>query len=255
MAMDGSDVALFPFLPYIFQDVWEIGASPEIVVDLIKKHSSNYSALRLLDLGCGKGAVSIKIAKELGCNCIGIDALEAFISQANNKAMRQAVNDLCEFKTGDIRQEIKNLRNFNIVLLGAIGPVFGDYYSTLTAVKPCLAQNGIIIIDDGYIEDDSSFRHPLIEKKSIILKQISKAKMQLIDELIVSKEAIKESEANLFPSIEKRCRELINKYPSKKQLFINYINKQKKENYLLENEITCATMVLAAFIKDAEKLK
>ncbi len=245
VAMDGSDVALFPFLPYILQDVWEMGASPKIIIDLIKKHSSNYSNLRLLDLGCGKGAVSIKTAEELHCNCVGVDALEVFIKEANDKAAQHGVSNLCKFKTADIRHEIKNLRNFNIILLGAIGPVFGDYYSTLTAIKPCLNQNGIIIIDDGYIEDDSNFKHSLIEKKSVIVEQISKAGMQLIDEVIIGKDTVRELEENLFPSIQKRCLELINKYPEKQQLFINYINKQKQEADALENKITCATILLS----------
>lgn len=37
IAMDGSDKELFPFLPYIFQDIWEIGADPDAIIKLIKK--------------------------------------------------------------------------------------------------------------------------------------------------------------------------------------------------------------------------
>ena len=59
MAMDGTSSNLFPFLPYIFQDLWEIGTSPEIVLTLVKKHTTDYSNLKVLDLGCGKGAVLI----------------------------------------------------------------------------------------------------------------------------------------------------------------------------------------------------
>ncbi|HEY7751782.1 MAG TPA: hypothetical protein VH917_05770, partial [Ignavibacteriaceae bacterium] len=66
-AMDGTDSSIFPHLPYIFQDVWELGASPETVIDLIKKYFNNYHHLRLLDLGCGKGAVSVKTAKAFHC--------------------------------------------------------------------------------------------------------------------------------------------------------------------------------------------
>ncbi len=56
IAMDGSDIELFPFLPYILQDVWEIGADPEAIKKLIKKHCNNLAELKVLDLGCGKGA-------------------------------------------------------------------------------------------------------------------------------------------------------------------------------------------------------
>jgi predicted RNA methylase len=75
-AMDGSERALFPYLPYILQDLWELGASPGEIIELVRKHANNYSRLRILDLGCGKGAVSIQLAKELNCSCLGVDAVK-----------------------------------------------------------------------------------------------------------------------------------------------------------------------------------
>ncbi|MBU4450784.1 MAG: hypothetical protein KKE35_05770 [Actinobacteria bacterium] len=51
-AMDGTDSGLFPFLPYILQELWEIGASPEVIIRLVRKHTNNYSSLSMLDLGC-----------------------------------------------------------------------------------------------------------------------------------------------------------------------------------------------------------
>jgi SAM-dependent methyltransferase len=74
-AMDVSDMELLPFLPYILQDFWEIGADPGTIVALIRKHGNNRERLRVLDLGCGKGAVSVRIAAELGHACYGIDAI------------------------------------------------------------------------------------------------------------------------------------------------------------------------------------
>ncbi|MBU4494246.1 MAG: class I SAM-dependent methyltransferase, partial [Acidobacteria bacterium] len=53
-AMDGADSNLFPYLPYILQDLWEIGSSPEVIIELIRKHTNDYSSLKILDLGCGK---------------------------------------------------------------------------------------------------------------------------------------------------------------------------------------------------------
>lgn len=37
-AMDGSDIKIFPYLPYILQDLWELGAIPDTMIKLIKKH-------------------------------------------------------------------------------------------------------------------------------------------------------------------------------------------------------------------------
>ena len=123
-AMDGSESKLFPFLPYIFQDLWEIGASPEVIIELVHKHTKNHSDLKVLDLGCGKGAVSIKLANEFKCKCVGIDAVKKFIKEANEKAKEFGVDDFCRFEVADIREKVKELTHFDIIILGAIGPVF-----------------------------------------------------------------------------------------------------------------------------------
>jgi cyclopropane fatty-acyl-phospholipid synthase-like methyltransferase len=243
-AMDGSDKELFPYLPYILQDLWEIGADPEAIIRLIGKHFTNIDRLKILDLGCGKGAVSIKVSQKYGCHCYGIDAIPEFIDYAKEKAIKCKVEQLNIFETGDIREKIKGLLTYDIIILGAIGPVFGDYFNTLTTLSKCLNESGIFIIDDGYIENKSDYTHPLIQKQKAILQQIDSAGMQLIEDDIIRKDDIKDSDDYIFDNLEKRCFELINKYPDKKELFENYIKKQEIENDVLESKVVCSTMVI-----------
>lgn len=243
-AMDGADIELFKFLPYILQDLWEIGADPEIIIKLICKHFDKQAQLHVLDLGCGKGAVSIKVAEKLSCNCHGIDAIPEFIEEANRKAIEHHVERLCKFEVDDIRECVKTLPVNDVIILGAIGPVFGDYYSTLSTLSKCLGKDGVIIIDDGYIENDSSYTHPLIVKKEKILQQISLAGMRLVDDEIIVKDNIKELDDYIFNKLKSRCEELINKYPDKQKIFQNYIKRQEEENNVLENKVVCSTMVI-----------
>lgn len=245
-AMDGSSAELFPFIPYILQDIWELGASPDIVISLVKKHSksNNYRSLRVLDLGCGKGAVPIRISESLDCFCLGIDALGEFIQEAEKKAQEYNVNALCRFITGDIRREVPYLRGFDIIILGSIGPVLGDCYETLTTLDHCLGDEGIIIIDDGYIDDNSSYTHSGVLTRSEITAQISRADMILIDEIISERDRIRESDEYIFKRLKKRCEELIMSWPEKRALFEGYIKDQEREGEALANEIICSTMVI-----------
>lgn len=243
-AMDGSDKELFPYLPYILQDLWEIGTDSDIIIKLIDKQFTNYNNLKVLDLGCGKGAVSIKISIKFGCHCLGIDAISEFIEYAQQKALEFNVEHLCKFETGDIRERVRDLSNYDIIILGAIGPVFGDYYSTLTTLSKCLNDKGIFIVDDGYIKNDSDYNHPLIQKQKSIIQQIESAGFQLIGETIIQKDDIKNSDDYIFKNLKMRCNELIDKHPDKKEIFTNYIAKQEEENYVLENKVICSTMVI-----------
>lgn len=245
MALDGTDKELFFYLPDILQDLWEIGSDPDVIIEAVRKHKVKESpALQLLDLGCGKGAVSIRVAEKLGCKCFGIDAIEEFIREAEKKALEHRVDELCTFAVGDIRKMIDTAARYDIVVLGSIGPVFGDYFSTLTSTSRVLENDGIIIVDDGYIPSESDYTHPQILRKDAVLKQIGDAGMRLIDEIIIQQEDIKSSDDYIFSKIENRCKELIRKYPDKKKLFEGYIEKQQEENDALENRIVCSTMII-----------
>lgn len=244
IAMDGSDKELFPFLPYILQDIWEIGADPDAIIKLIKKYCSNIAELNVLDLGCGKGAVSVKVSQKLGCTCYGIDAIPEFVEFAQRKAIEYKVNHLCIFEKGDIREKVKELSCYDVVILGAIGPVFGDYFATLSTLAKCLKGNGIFIIDDAYINDNSDFSHPLMFKKSDIVQQIEKAGMELVENDVMDRDDIVDSDDYIFENLKMRCNELIEKYPNKRNLFLDYIRKQEFENDVLENKVIGTTLVI-----------
>jgi cyclopropane fatty-acyl-phospholipid synthase-like methyltransferase len=233
-AMDGSqDSEIVSFLPYILQDFWEIGTPPEIIINLVQKHCKNYTGINVLDLGCGKGAVSVKLAEVLNCNSYGIDGIPEFIETSKEKAREHGVDSLCRFEIGDIREKINGLGKFNVIILGAIGQVFGNYYATLTTLSKHLTKEGIIIINDAYIEDTSEFQHPEILPHQEVLSQIKQAGMKLIDEHIEETDTYAEE----FENLQKRCRELIAKHPEKTVLFENYIKSQAEEYDVLENKI------------------
>ncbi|HDR52606.1 MAG TPA: class I SAM-dependent methyltransferase [Mariniphaga anaerophila] len=244
-SLDCSDAAILPWLPFILQDFWEMGSDSDTIIHLIKKHlKSNPAKSKVLDLGCGKGAISVKTAKKLGCSCLGIDAISEFIDFARLKANEYRVSHLCIFETGDIRKMINRPARYDIIISGAIGPVLGNYYETLTKLKLCLNETGIIIIDDGYIGNKSRFTHPQMLKKSELLKQVDTTGMVLADEVTTDAKGKKnESYDAKYNNLEERCLVLISMHPDKAGMFLNFLKKQRAEYNLLKSEITCSTMV------------
>ena len=245
IAMDSKeDVAIVPFLPYILQDFWGLGTPPEIVINLVQKHCKRYSNLNVLDLGCGKGAVSVKLAAALKYNCYGIDGIPEFIETAKEKAQEYGVDSLCRFEVGDVRivetRLIASLHNkFDVIILGAIGQVFGDYYTMLTTLSKHLNPDGMIIINDAYINDSSTFQHPSVLYRRQLLKQVEQAGMELIDE---NTDASTDS-AEEFENLKKRCVELMAKHPEKTSLFENYLQTQADEYEALKTQMTGSIMV------------
>jgi SAM-dependent methyltransferase len=80
---------------------------------------------RLLDLFCGNGRVSIRMA-EKGFTTVGVDISKGFIADARKKAVAHQVSDAVTFHVGDAR----NLRQ----LLGSRTPPFDVVVNTWTSV-------------------------------------------------------------------------------------------------------------------------
>lgn len=243
-AMDLSETTLLPFLPYILQDFWEMGSQPETMVRLVDHHRPHQGQLKVLDLGCGKGAVSVKLARQVGCFCHGIDGVQEFIAVAQTKAREFAVDHLCHFEVADARVKAPLLSGFDVVILGAIGPVFGNYFETLSSISSCLKPDGIIVMDDGYLNEAHPVQIPPLLKKGEMLAQVTQAGMQLIDEITsAEEEGLFESYNSDIQHIEKRCLELIDRHPEQTALFQQYLQNQRDEYQKLSTDIIGSTMV------------
>ncbi len=243
-AMDGSDSRIVPFLPYILQDSWELGTDPETVIDIVRRHTRGHSRLRIADLGCGKGAVSVRLAGSFGCRSLGLDGIREFVDGAEAKALEAGVSRLCLFEVGDIRERIEALGRYDVIVLGAIGQVFGDYRATLATLAPHLRGDGLIVIDDGFLPDDSASAHPQVLKRGEAMSQIAAAGMRLVEEVSVEEEAVKSQNETMFRDLRKRCLELMARFPERKAIFEDYIRRQVEENEFLESGVECAVLAI-----------
>jgi ubiquinone/menaquinone biosynthesis C-methylase UbiE len=196
-----------------------------------------------LDLGCGKGAVSVKLAAKLKCKCYGIDAIPEFIASSKEKAKEYGVDTLCRFEIGDVREKIEKLDKFDVIILGATGSIFDDYYTALKTLSKHLTKKGIIIIEEAYLDDNITFQHPPLLSRGELLNQFEQAKTKLIDEITVDYNEFIDKDKEM-EHIILRCNELKLKYPEKSSLFQNYAKNQDYENDVLQNKVNGSVMVL-----------
>ena len=261
-AMGVHQEDLLIYLPYIVQDQWELGSDPGIIISMIERHFTGpdhgghseshgpssppprgLQDLRVLDLGCGKGAVSVLLAKRYGCTCLGIDGMPEFIYDARKKAAEHGVTHLCTFETGDLRERVKDLSGFDIVILGGVGPVFGEYRTTLSAVSRCLNGQGIIILDDGYLPDGEDTPHPQYITRNELHREIELAGLSPVDEVIHGKEDVVTRCHREFALRKERCQELMGRSQDQ-SLYWSYLNRQEAEIDLLNRGLIRSTMML-----------
>lgn len=245
-SLDGKNTEMYPFIPYLLQDLWEMGSSSENVLNMLNKNDvpQKFSNLNIFDLGCGKGGISIPIVKKLNASVTGVDGMADFIADAVAKSKEWGVENKCNFLYGDIRSAVQNYSNFNIIILGSIGNVLGDVKQTLSKLEKCLVPNGYVLLDDAYIPDELKLESDNYLSEKEFYNQIKQSNFDVIEIIKHSAESFVDENNQMFNKIKKRAGELSVFHPDKKHLFKFYLASQTNENLLLEKSLQCFTVLL-----------
>jgi SAM-dependent methyltransferase len=242
-ALTAETTELIPFLPYLLQDFWELGINPDIVAELIDRHVSLSESTRILDLACGKGAVSVRLAQRLRVKVKGIDLIPEFIEYAAQKAQEFNVDDLCEFAIGDINDAVEIEKNYDCVIFGAIGAVLGNLTETLSKLKVTVRSGGYLLLDNYDLIGE--------EQWTALFREAGLKQIEAVPDNCSEKNGNgsfqRVAVSNLgMSAIIKRANELIAKHPDKKKIFEGYISSQQKEYDWLEsqNSLDSVTWVL-----------
>ena len=247
LTADTTDI--IPFLPFLLQDLWELGSSGQEMLVLLEQHVPITAGFTALDLGCGKGAVSVTLAKTLGIRCKGIDLLEDFIREANKKAVELGADGLCRFDVGDIKHAVKKERDYDLVIFGAVGDVLGDRPDTLSALMSVIKPGGYILLDNGYrlADDDSTLlfdgEYPTFDEWKALF---AKAGLNLI---AYSPAEDRPNDDRDFECISQRAQELIREYPQHRIMFEHYVQNQRDEYDDLAERVIGVTMLLQKKVK------
>jgi len=246
MSLDGRNVELYPYLPYLLKDLWEIGTSPEHIIELLDRQDRDFhdSELLVLDLGCGKGATVIPLAKKYGFSTMGIDAVSEFIQFARDKAGEWDMVDKCRFEVGDIREYVQKCGPCDIIILGSIGPVLGNIQQTLTILAKTLKPGGIVLLDDAYIPDGSEFYHNGYLPEAQFMKQIRRSGFEITDMIVYDNAAVIKDNEEIYRHIRRRAEELSDIYPGLRYIFEDYLATQRIKNKILEDHMICAVMLM-----------
>jgi cyclopropane fatty-acyl-phospholipid synthase-like methyltransferase len=231
---------LIPFIPYLIQDLFELGSSPETIIEILDSLHLNKKT-KVLDLACGKGAVSINIAKQLGFACKGIDLFKPFFEIAEVKALEAGVNHLCQFEVMDINNAVEQERDYDVVILAAAESVLGEIDEAIGSLRKCIRAGGIIIYDGAYLNENSSIANPdysVIKKYKETLKQLTSYGDEIIREVIVPSNETMKINKDYTDAIRIRANELALIHPDQKKLFFDYVKNQEAECSIIENDIT-----------------
>lgn len=236
-----------PYLPKLLIDLWELGSSIDQIVEMVKKLNLPADETKVLDLGCGKGAVSIKIAKKFRFSTTGIDASKSFLEDAIQKARKLQVSHLCHFEFGDIREYTQTERDFDLVIYASLGNVLGNYKQITGKLRKMVDVGGYLLIDDGFLNDNARLEREGYEhyfQHDKVIQQLTSFGDTIIQEVIVPDETIRSINYGYLEAIKRRSEELIKKKPELKKAISEYIKNQEVECEIISKHITGAVWLL-----------
>ncbi len=231
-----SDAKLLPYLPYLIQDLWAMGSSVEQIIESIAELNLPKRTTKILDLGCGKGAVSISIAVKFGFHVTGIDAMPEFLKDAERKAQEFNTAELCEFIKADIFEYTKIEHDFDVVMLASLGGMFESNKATLAILRTQIKPGGYILIDDGYLKEGVTLKRKHYEhyrNRKETINELTSLGDKIVKEVNTSGGS-KKINKEYLNVIKKRGIELAASKPELKDLITGYVQNQNDECKLIE---------------------
>jgi cyclopropane fatty-acyl-phospholipid synthase-like methyltransferase len=226
-------------IPELLKGLWELGSVPEYIIELITRNDLAKNK-RIIDLGCGKGAVLVKLAQRFDIKAIGVDIVVDFIEEANIYAKKFSVSDMVEFKTENILETLKTTTKQDIVIYGYDSDVLGDLDKTLRHLKNCVKEDGYILLEFMFGEQ---LTEGIVNNKEMT-NIIEQTGYRILDRIDWNRETLKQTNRQNTEVIQENVERLISLYPDKEEIFNEYLQNQIDECEELENEYICTTLLL-----------
>ncbi len=237
---------LLPFIPDLLADLWALGGSVEVIVDLLDPLGLPAETTRILDLGCGKGAVTPTLAKELGFQALGIDLFEPFVKEARERAEEMGISSLCKFVCDDIRNALLEARDYDVVIYASV-LVLGRLDECVAKLRQCVHSGGYMLIDNAFLTDPGKVESPWFENCATHEETLSRMTAHgdtLLREVIIPTEDVKALNCKYTELIRRRAEKLAKLHPEAADSLYGYVEKQERESEIMETTVTSAVWLL-----------
>ena len=243
------DPALLPFVADLLQDFDELGTNPDLLVEVIRGLELPEEA-HVVDLGCGKGVVSIAVAKQLGLSVFGIDLHAPFVRHCEQAAAVSGVTELCTFRHANIltaTDTYPEISNADVAIFAALGHVLGPLEETVGILRRFVRPGGFIVIFDDYVKDGATVEFSDYEdytSRDLTIVRLESQGDVLIRLVEEPYEDIGETTSAQNALILVRAEALAKQHPEHRDAFLKFVQDQEREIAFLEANMMQAVWVL-----------
>ncbi len=159
----------------LYENGREYRITNELLLNLILERGGQKPAANVLDVGCGTGDLSVKLARH-GLTVTGIDLAVAAIEKAKQRSAEAGTETITDFSVLDIKnpEQAKRLdgQKYDLIFCKLVYAFISDKPAFLTWVKDHLADGGAFILITPVLHEGveyskrlNSISVPLVELK------------------------------------------------------------------------------------------
>jgi cyclopropane fatty-acyl-phospholipid synthase-like methyltransferase len=239
-----------PYLAELLADLWDLGSSPPLIAgwlgDLELPRES-----RVLDLGCGKGAVSLTLARELGFRIHGVDLFEPFLQEARARAEEWGLTDRCRFEKGDLREVARSAQGYDVVVYASVGAL-GPLDACVRVLRDCVQEGGYLVIDEGFLAPDAEAGEALpdlpghedLTGYEESRRWLTSCGDEILRENVLSPAEMRALDERYIRSISARAEALAKAHPADAELVRSYVERQRRAAAAWERSSVSAAWLL-----------
>ena len=105
---------------------------------------------RVVDVGCGKAEMLVRLIERYGCTALGIDTNPEFLAEARARAFDRGVAGQLELREAEVAGLMLSNESFDAALCVGATQAFGGYAATLKSLRALVKPGGKIVVGDGF---------------------------------------------------------------------------------------------------------
>jgi ubiquinone/menaquinone biosynthesis C-methylase UbiE len=103
----------------------------------------------VLDVGCGVGLTPVFLAKKVGCRVTGIDIHKGMIQRSRERAKKEGVSDLTEFRVADAQELPFEDNTFDVVITESVTAFPADKQKAVNEYARVISPGGFVGMNES----------------------------------------------------------------------------------------------------------